>query len=124
MVFQDSTPNEKLSLSWDGSEEILSPTSGKFDYVHAFQIPWYASGTFVLGLGVLIAISLALALTILLWEKRTILIGNIEEFRCIRLKSRLSFKDVGWISAITLLALLLRLPKLGGLFPQSMSTII
>ena len=63
-------PNEKVSLSWDGSEEILSPTSGKFDYVHAFQIPWYASGTFVLGLGVLIAVSLAFALTILLWEKR------------------------------------------------------
>jgi hypothetical protein len=116
MVFRDAGPGEKLTLSWDGNEETISSASGKFDYVHAFQIPWYASGTLILGLGILISASLTLALFLLLWEKRKILIGSIENALSAA-ESRLDMRDTGWILGIILLALLLRLPNLGGLFP-------
>jgi hypothetical protein len=116
MVFRDAGPDEKLTLSWDGNEETISPALGKFDYVHAFQIPWYASGMLVLGLGILLYTSLSLALFLLLWEKRKTLIGSIDN--TLRpAAGGLDVMDAGWILGIIMIALLLRLPNLGSLFP-------
>ena len=103
-------------LAWDGSGAVLSATTGKINHVHTFEIPWYATGGLVLGLGILISTSLALGLALLLWERRKTLVVSIKD-SLHPAADGLGIKDAVLIGGMMLLAIFLRLPNLGRLFP-------
>jgi hypothetical protein len=105
-----------LVIAWDSVQEQLTPTSDKFTYSHALDVPWYASRTLVLMLGILTFAALLLSVLLFFWEKRVNLaaeIGNaLGPFA-----GRLDWMDAAWLLGVGVLALLLRLPNLGTLFP-------
>ena len=116
MVFRGLSIGDVITISWDSHAEIINPGVGKFTYLHTFQIPWYASKWMVLGSGILITGSLALVLVLLLWENRANLLEGIAASMGTGGVS-LDRRDAALAIGIILLALLLRLPNLGTLFP-------
>ena len=95
---------------------ISTPRAGKFTYSRSFAVPWYASRGLVIALGILVFVSLATALCLLAWEKRASFLPQLQG--ALRLNSRpLNGLDAALLAGAAVLALLFRLPNLGGLYP-------
>ena len=110
------TGNTRLQISWDGVVQTLDSSGGKYTYSQAFAVPWYGSRAFVLALGVLVFASLMAVLSLLIWDKRASLLPRLNE-AWTSTPGRLSRMDAAWIGGAGILALLLRVPDLGGQFP-------
>ncbi len=115
MVWRGSR-NDSVEISWDGQATDLNPAAGKFTYSRSFAVPWYASRGLVIALGILVFVSLATALCLLAWEKRASFLPQLQG--ALRLNSRpLNGLDAALLAGAAVLALLFRLPNLGGLYP-------
>ena len=116
LVFRGSGGDQKLLLSWDAVRETIDPGAGKFTYQKALAVPWYASRMLVLILGIISFAFLSSAVLLLLWENRAALRIGMGDFP-LAAGYRLERADGALILAAILVALLLRLPNLGTLFP-------
>ena len=116
MVFDATAAGSTVDVSWDGQDDTLVLPRGKTTYDHAFPVPDYASRGFILGLGLLNFLVLAIGLLLVLGEKRSSWQGAME-------KSvgggggRLDRWDLAAILAALALTLLLRVFNLGATFP-------
>ncbi len=116
LVFQSSARVGTAVISWDGQKETLNLSSKKNTYTHTFQVPFYASSTLVLFLGILNFFILSLALALLLWEKRTDLVQAVSQ-SFISTKTKPNALDGLLLLGLVLPALLLRVFNLANLFP-------
>ena len=116
LVFRNSLPGGKAVISWDGQEETLNLSSEKTTYNHSFNVPFYAGRTLVLLLGIFHFVILSLALLLLLWEKRAVLVQTIRQ-SFTRITIRWDVPEVMLLLSVIILAYLLRAFNLGNLYP-------
>jgi hypothetical protein len=116
LVLRSPAPGQMVMISWDGQVETVSLPPGKYTYTHSFQIPFYASREFVVALGVLNFTILALALSLLVWRKRLILIQGLGDSLS-GAAGRLGILDLALLLGAAALTLLLRGFNLQNLFP-------
>lgn len=117
IIFESSTQTGKALLSWDGQEETLSLNKKKNTYLHTFDVPFYASQSWALFLGILNFALLSLPLCIIIWGRRTELYQSIQrEFT----PTSQQTNKREWIAVVALMALVfvLRAPNLEILFPS------
>ena len=113
LVFRNSLPGGKAVISW---EETLNLSSEKTTYNHSFNIPFFAGRTLVLLLGILYFVILSLALVLLLWGKRAMLVSTIRQSFA-RTTIRWDALEIVLLLSVIVLALLLRAFNLGNLYP-------
>lgn len=103
-------------IRWDGSTDSLTIDRGKTSYEHTFGIPWYASGRFLLALGLTNFALVALGLVLAAWRLAPEWLRQIDGDR-----TAPSFHVLSWECALVVatmaLALLLRAFNLGAVFP-------
>ena len=116
LVFLSSLRDGKAVISWDGQEETINLSSGKTAYVHSFNIPFYASRTLVLVLGIFNFVILAMAFSLLIREKRVNVVKAIGQSFA-RTTSQWNALDGVLLFSAIILALLLRVFNLANLFP-------
>ncbi len=116
LVFSSSLRDGKAVISWDGQEETINLSSEKNNYVHTFSIPFFASHTLVLILGIFNFVVLSLAFSLLIWEKRGKLISAISQSFA---KPPIQWEalDVVLLLSVIVMGLLLRVFRLANLFP-------
>jgi len=64
LVLESSQPGGQVRLSWDGGEQLIPIDARKTTFEQAFTIPFYASRTFVILLGLLNSFVLSLGLVL------------------------------------------------------------
>ncbi len=116
LIFRNSAPGGKATLSWDGQEETINLSSERTTYTHSFPIPFYAGRTFVLLLGILNFVILSLAFSLFVWEKRELLVQAIRQSFA-RTTIRWDAPEVMLLLGVIILAFLLRVFNLGNLYP-------
>lgn len=117
LVFRGSASDGgKVIVSWDGQEETLDLSPGKFTYVHSFSVPFSASRALVLSLGIFNFAFLSLALSLLVWEKRATLVQTIGH-SVAGAANRLDALDRVLLPSLVVLTLLLRVFNLASVFP-------
>ena len=116
LVFSSSSQDEKAVISWDGQEETINLSSEKNNYVHTFNVPFYASRSLILVLGLFNFIILSTAFLILIWEKRVYLTQAMSQ-SFVRVTNQWEALDGILLFSLLILTLLLRVFNLGNLFP-------
>lgn len=71
MVFGGASSKVYLTLAWDGQAETVTLSKDKTEYTRAFAVPFYASKTAIMLLGLLTFYALALGLCVLVWTNRS-----------------------------------------------------
>ncbi len=116
IVFQSSSDNGDAIVAWDGRAETRPLLERKNNFARAFTIPFYASKGWILLLGALNFTTLAFPLSLAVWERRS------ETLQALRraiseAPQRFTVYEAGTLVLAILLALALRVPNLGSLFP-------
>lgn len=116
LVFHASSTDAQVRVSWDHQSEILSLSGKGLTPVHAFDIPFYASRTAIVLLGLANCYLLWLACLLVLWQNRAKL-GKALEDSMPRVLGPLDGRDAALMGGSLLLAVLLRGLNLGNVFP-------
>jgi len=117
IVFQASAQNGNAVISWDGQEEGLPLAGKKYTYTRLFDVPFLASRGWILLLGAINFAVLCFPLYLLVWEKRLEMRQSLSHALS-EISYRLTATD-GLILLIGVaLALALRTPNLGNIFPS------
>ncbi|MFH1184155.1 MAG: hypothetical protein V1755_03840 [Chloroflexota bacterium] len=117
LVLETSQPGGQVHLAWGGREQVIPLNSRKTTYEHAFVLPFVASRTLVILLGLLnfwaVATGILLAATGMLpaW------LSQMEQAVAHQRISRVLGDEILIVGLAACLALLLRAFNLGGLFP-------
>jgi hypothetical protein len=116
MVFSGASSKVRIVLTWDGQAETVALSKDKTAYSREFNVPFYASKTAIMLLGLLSFYALVLALCVLIWMNRSKLseaaIRSMD-----RVPDAFSALDVWLMITAGLLAALLRVFNLGSVFP-------
>ncbi|NOZ72767.1 MAG: hypothetical protein GXP38_12795, partial [Chloroflexi bacterium] len=114
IVFHTSSP-VKVVVSWDGKEEILEiPPEGR-TYHRTLEIPFYASRALIVSLGMLLFAVLSFAMLLVAWGQKEEWLDKMR--RSVTTPGKLRRSDFIFLLGVMLLALLLRVPNLGNLYP-------
>jgi hypothetical protein len=116
LIFRGPKMDSRVRLVWDDHEEIVSFSRTKTNYIHTFDIPFYASQTFIILLGVLNFLFLVLGLLLAVIRKRPFWMPALE--RSVVAGTRpLDRQDAGILGTAIGLAVLLRAFALANVFP-------
>lgn len=116
IVFRGGQPGGTVSFTWDGHEESLTLSEGTTNYVHEFGVPFYASSTFIILLGMLNFAVLCVSLLLLLHQKREAWLPRLTD-SISRPVLAFDILDVALLGGVLCLALLLRVFNLSNVFP-------
>lgn len=116
IVFQSSSNMREVHIAWDGKEESLNLSGRKNIYTHSFEVPYFASRTWILFLGVINFVFLTFPVCLFIWKRRS---NTLQIFKSTLsdVSNRLDGREWVLITATVILALLLRAPNLENLFP-------
>lgn len=118
LMFRQSPLSGNIDIAWNGSHESLdlfSVKENEYLYVYNFDVPWYASRGFVLALTAVNFTFLFCALSILVWQKRSIFLDKLK----ISLVSRSSKSEWLIIFGLVTITILLRIFNLENLSPYT-----
>jgi hypothetical protein len=117
IVFQSSSGQiGNVIISWDGQEEVLSIPGTTYTYQRSFDIPYFASRSFILLIGSIHFILLSIPLCLLVWKKRSAMLRILDR-ELVESPERFGKQEWLLLSGIIALALLLRIPNLENIFP-------
>ncbi len=116
IVFSGLPTSQSLNISWDGTTEALRSSPGKTTYSHEFAVPFYASNTMLLLLGLINFGILGLAMVLVLWQKREIIRQRFVNLTR-QVDRRFDAMD-GWLLiSLVVIALLMRVFNLMNVYP-------
>ncbi len=116
VVFRSTSSNGDVSISWDGNKETQLLLQREYNIQRSFHIPFYASKTWILLLGMLNFAILSFPLNLFIWERRSQILQSLDHAFSMH-PGRLAVNDWAILLLVIILALLLRVPNLDNLFP-------
>lgn len=116
LIFGGTASASQTRLSWDGQPETLVISGEKTNYGREFGVPFFASATLIILLGLFSVFPLSLAALVVIWQKRSSL-GPAIRGSTAKVQARFNQLDLALVTAAATLALVLRAFNLANVFP-------
>jgi hypothetical protein len=116
MVLGADTAGAKVIISWDGRDEAVTLDRGKTSYSRDFAVPYQASRSAIILLGLVNAFVLSLALALVVRKRQPVWQPALMQSATGK-GGRLDRRDVPALIGVLTLALLLRVFNLANVFP-------